>query len=159
MRRARPRTKKRPRFALPFGLNLADFDFVPTREERLLDRVNEMSKQWAAEDDERRRQREREIAKEIEQEKRKQELEDRREEIKRELEAEIERRKTYWERERKTGAAAMEKLIASYEAELSIEHAKRLKKLAQIAKDIARDKAKAERSEFARRGLIRGRRY
>jgi hypothetical protein len=138
---------------------MKDFLWEPDEAERFVDRVHKLQNKWAAEDHERRLRRERIIAAEVQADRLKQAAEDRREEIKRELEAEIERRKTYWERERKTGAAAMEKLIASYEAELSIEHAKRLKKLAQIAKDIARDKAKAERSEFARRGLIRGRRY
>jgi hypothetical protein len=159
MRLARPRPKKRPRFALPFGLNLADFDFVPDVNEKMCDRVRQLEQRWAKEDDAIRRRRLKIIAAEVEADRIKQAADDRRNEIKAEIDAEIERRKTYWERERKTGAAAMEKLIASYEAELCIEHAKRLKKLDKITKDIARDKANAERSEFARRGLIRGRRY
>jgi hypothetical protein len=155
MKHSRP--KQRPRFALPFGINLSDYDFQPTRQEKLLDRVHEMKLLWDREDDERRRLRSCEIAKEIEQEKRKQAVEDRDAEEARQHQEEIDRRKTYWLRERETGAAAMEKLVASYEAELNAEHAKRLKKLAQITKDIRKDKARVERRSLLEKGVLRGR--
>jgi hypothetical protein len=151
------RRNRKPIRALPLGINMKDFLWEPDEAERFVDRVRQLQKVWHREDLERLRRREKLIALEIEDAKRKQAIEDARAEEAREREAEIERRKTYWVREREAGAAAMEKLIASYEAELNVEHGKRLKKLAQIEKDIARDKLKIERQALAQRGVLRGR--
>jgi hypothetical protein len=158
VRRTRPRPKQRPRFALPFGINLSDYDFQPTREEKLLDRVNEMKLQWDLEDDERRRLRFKQIAAEIEEEKRKQEIEDRREEIAHEREAEIERRRNYYLTARKT-EGPMEKLIERYQNELEGNwYNKALRKLEKLTAEIRHDRLKAEREALTRRGVLRGRR-
>jgi hypothetical protein len=158
MRRTPPRPKQRPRFALPFGINLADYDFQPTREEKLLDRVNEMKLVWDREDDDRRRRRSALIAKEIAEEKRKQEIEDRREEIAREREAEIERRRNYYLAARKA-EGPMEKLIERYQNELEGNwYTKALRKLEKLTAEIRHDRLKAEREALTRRGVLRGRR-
>jgi hypothetical protein len=159
MRRTPPRPKQRPRFALPFGINLADYDFHPTREEKLLDRVNEMKLVWDREDDERRRRRAALIAAEIEQARKRQEREDREAEIEREREAEIERRRNYYLTAHKTEGNAMEKLVAKLQDELEGNwRTKALVKLEKLTAEIRRDRLKAEREELARRGAIRGRR-
>lgn len=148
----------RPRYALPFGINLADYDFVPTREEKLLDRVNEMKLVWDREDDDRRRRRSALIAKEIAEEKRQQEIEDRREVIAREREAEIERRRNYYLAARKA-EGPMEKLIERYQNELEGNwYTKALRKLEKLTAEIRHDRLKAEREALTRRGVLRGRR-
>jgi hypothetical protein len=157
MRRTRP--KQRPRFALPFGINLADYDFIPTREERLLDRLAEMKSVWDREDDDRRRRQFAQIAKEIAEEKRKQELEDREAEIARERDAEIARRRNYYLTARKAEDPLVEKLLEEYQDQLEGGWRKKaLAKLEKLTKEIARDKAKAEREALARRGVLKGRR-
>jgi len=150
---------RRPRYALPFGLNLADFDFVPTREEKLLDRVYKMKADWDREDDARRRLRSKQVAAEIEEAKRKQAIEDRREESAREREAEIERRRNYYLSARKTEDPLVAKLVEKYLDELDGGWRKKaLAKLAKIEREIKRDAAKAERKALLEKGVLRVRR-
>jgi hypothetical protein len=160
MRRARQRTrpKQRPRFALPFGINLSDYDFQPTREERLLDRVHEMKLVWDREDDDRRRRRAAQISQEIIEARRQQELEDREESSARQREEEIAKRRNYYLTARKTEDPLVEKLIEEYQDQLDGGWKKKaLAKLQKLTAEIRRDRLKAEREELARRGVLRGR--
>lgn len=156
----RPRNHaRRPRYALPFGLNLSDYDFTPTREEVLLDRCRQWIELWAKEDDLRREQRAAQIRAEIEADRRKQMSAEAREQVRLERAAQLARERSYWTKQREKDSAAMDKLIAKYSDELDGGFRKKiLAKIAEVERDVRRDKAKAEKEVLARRGVIRGRR-
>jgi hypothetical protein len=127
----------------------SDFDFEPSWSEKLWDRLVEMKKQWAAEDEARLRRRYAQITIEIEAEKEKQARE-----------ALLNRDRDYWLRQREADRPAMEKLTERYQSEVDLSpfRQKLLKVVAKLDKEIRRDAAKAEREALAARGLIRGRR-
>jgi hypothetical protein len=141
--------RRRPITVLPFGINLRDYYFYPTREEKLLDWLREQKRIWDAEDDLRRRRRAKQIAAEIETEREKQAREDR-----------LNRDRDYWLRQREADRPVMAKLTERYQeiVDLSPFRQRLLKVVAKLEKEIRRDAAKAEREVLAARGLIRGRR-
>jgi hypothetical protein len=154
----RPRNHaRRPRFALPAGIDLADFDFRPDKYECLVDRLREMKLTWQREDDARRRQRAKQVEAEIEADRRKQAVEDERDAIAREHDEELARVRYYWIKQQQIGKAQMDKLIAQYEAQLNSKHTARLKKLAEITKEIEQDRIRAEKKALLHKGIVRGR--
>jgi hypothetical protein len=141
--------RHRPITVLPFGINLRDYYFYPTREEKLFDWLREQKRIWDAEDEARLRRRFAQITIEIEAEKEKQAREDW-----------LNRDRDYWLRQREADRPVMEKLTEQYQeiVDLSSFRQKLLKVVAKLEKEIRRDAAKAEREALAARGLIRGRR-
>jgi hypothetical protein len=150
--------RKRPRMALPMGVNLRDYAFEPTRDEKLWDRLRQIEREWIKEDDQRRRERANQIAAEVEQARIQQQQDDEVAVLQAEIDAVIDKRRAYYLERRKAEGPVTEKLIAKYESELNIWQKKAQAKLDQLTKDIQRDKIKAERETLAARGVIRGRR-
>ena len=153
------RRKRFPVRSLPYGINLADFDFVPTPEEKLWDRLQKLKKVWDKEDDRRRKRRAREIELEIFAAREKQAAEDAAAERAAAANAEIEKRRSYFLKANEAESAVTEKLLESYDDQL--DGGKRKKLLAaleRITKETKRDDARLERDELLRRGVVRGRR-
>jgi hypothetical protein len=153
-------SRRRPITALPFGINLSDYDFEPSKAELVAEsrRRNWLAKMrsllicYEREADELRRRRAAEIAREIEVAKEKQEREDR-----------LSRDRDYWLREREKDRGLMTQLTERYQqiVDDSPFRRKMLAKLAEVAKlqkDIDRLAAREERKALLARGVVRGRR-
>jgi hypothetical protein len=140
--------RRKPIRALPFGINLSDYYFHPTREEKLLDWLHEQKRIWDAEDDVRRRRRAAQIEAEVNAAKEVQAREDR-----------LVRDTNWWLQQREVDRPLMEKLTADLQDALEGNwHKKVLAKLAALEKEIRLDAVRAERKTLLRRGVVRGRR-
>jgi hypothetical protein len=128
---------KRPKLALPYGINLSQFYWYPTREERILTRLKEMKADWDAQELAYYRRKARELGADVARD---------REWLERRnaLEAELTAIQAYYRTER--------------EKELAAEDKARREKAMQLLKEINTDIAKFERAELMRRGVVRGRR-
>ena len=130
------KSKRNPTLWYTPGFSMHEVDFVPTREEKILDWLRGKQAQWAKEDELRRRKRFAEIQAAVNhdrQETERQEL----------LECELEKVQSYFRTELGKEAKAADD--------------KRRAALAKITKHVARDKARVERETLAARGLLRGR--
>ena len=114
-----------------------EVDFVPTREERILDWLRDKQAKWAKEDEARRRKRFAEIQAVVNRDRQASQ----RQEI---VERELEKIQGYYRTELEKEAQAAD--------------VKRRAAAARILKNIARDKARVERETLAARGVLRGRR-
>jgi hypothetical protein len=136
-----------------------DFDFVPSKEELIAER---RQKNWLAkmqtlllryqrEDDELRRKRATEIAREVAADREKQAREDR-----------LARDTNWWLQERERDKPIMEKLTARYQEIMDAPFRKKmlakLAELEQLDKKINRAAAREERKTLLARGVLKGRR-
>jgi hypothetical protein len=125
------------RAKVPPGFCERDYYWYPTREERILDRLWEMKKEWDDQELVYYCRKAREFGEQIARD---------REWLERQnaLEAELNAIQTYYRIER--------------EKELAAEDKARREKSRQLLKEINGDMAKLERTELMRRGVVRGRR-
>lgn len=158
--------KRKREFRLPKGhwpsavLNEdpRDFDFVPSKEELIAERrqrnwlakMRTLLLRYQREDDELRRKRAAEIAREVAADREKQARDDR-----------LARDTNWWLKQRERDKPIMDKLTARYQeiVDDSPFRRKMLAKLAeldQLEKEISRLAARAERKALAARGVIRG---
>jgi hypothetical protein len=148
--------RPRPIFVLPAGVNLSDFDFAPTAEEKALEKklrlqakrrlvnLSNLQKLWQREEDAYLKRmdalRQKHVAV---------------------IFAQVEQDRIWLE---KVNAIQEEQKrvtdywLAEHEKESKAIHAAHLKKLAAIQEDIRKDNARAERQELDRKGLVRGKR-
>jgi len=122
---------------VPPGFCEQDYYWFPTREERIVERLAEMKKEWDAQELAYYRRKQREHAEDVARDLPWLERQN-------ELEAELAAIQTYF--------------LAEREKELAAEDQARREKAKLILKEINTDIARFERAALARRGVIRGRR-
>jgi hypothetical protein len=152
-------SRRRPITVLPFGINLSDYDFKPSKAELVAEsrRRNWLAKMrsllicYEREADELRRRRAAQIAAEIKLERERQEREDC-----------LERSARWWSQERERDKPIMEKLTERYQEIMDAPFRKKmlakLAELEQLDKKINRAAAREERKTLLARGVLKGRR-